>query len=148
MTHISLRTNSCTCFLFAATACNPDTVCMQNHDTGCAQSHWPFPRHGLEQGYCYILTHPGTPTVFYNHLYDQNKFPGVSDAVESLVAIRKRNNLCARSVVAIADFSDRHYAAIIDEKVAMRIGDDRYSPGAGWKLSASGDRWVVWEKED
>jgi alpha-amylase len=121
--------------------------CVQNHDTGCAQAHWEFPRHGLEQGYCYILTHPGTPTVFYNHLYDPHKFPGVAQAIESLIAIRKRNDLGARSVVSIADFSDRHYAAIIDDKVAMRIGDDRYQPGHGWKLAASGDRWVVWERQ-
>jgi alpha-amylase len=120
---------------------------VQNHDTGCAQAHWEFPRHGLEQGYCYILTHPGTPTVFYNHLYDEHRFRGVRAAVEALVAVRLRNRIGARSKVTIVDFSDRHYAAHIDDCVAMRIGDDHYQPGAGWKLSASGDRWAVWEHQ-
>jgi hypothetical protein len=35
---------------------------LENHDTGSTQGHWRFPHHALEQGYVYILTHPGTPT--------------------------------------------------------------------------------------
>jgi len=35
---------------------------LENHDTGSTQGHWRFPGHALEQGYAYILTHPGTPT--------------------------------------------------------------------------------------
>lgn len=122
---------------------------MQNHDTGCAQAHWEFPRHGLEQGYAYILTHPGTPTVFYNHLFDERRFAGVRAAVEALIDVRRRNGVNARSHVDIADFSDRHYAAIVDHCVAMRIGEDLWAPpGHEWQLTASGDRWVVWEHKE
>lgn len=124
-------------------------VRLQNHDTGCAQAHWEFPRHGLEQGYAYILTHPGTPTVFYNHLFDEHRFAGVRQAVEALIAIRRRNGVNARSSVEIADFSDRHYAAITDHRVAMRIGEDLWHPvGHEWRVAASGDRWVVWEHSE
>ena len=35
---------------------------LENHDTGSTQGHWRFPAHALEQGYVYLLTHPGTPT--------------------------------------------------------------------------------------
>eukprot|EP00250_Pteridium_aquilinum_P017935 c23849_g2_i1 orf=436-3144(+) len=38
---------------------------LENHDTGSTQGHWPFPREKLMQGYAYILTHPGTPVIFY-----------------------------------------------------------------------------------
>ncbi|MQM00326.1 hypothetical protein Taro_033056, partial [Colocasia esculenta] len=34
------------------------------------QGHWPFPSAHVMEGYAYILTHPGTPTVFYDHFYD------------------------------------------------------------------------------
>ena len=36
---------------------------------GSTQQHWPFPSQLLQQGYAYILTHPGTPCVFYDHLW-------------------------------------------------------------------------------
>lgn len=32
---------------------------LENHDTGSTLGHWPFPRQGLQEGYAYILTHPG-----------------------------------------------------------------------------------------
>ena len=36
---------------------------IENHDTGSTQNHWPFPSDKVMQGYAYILTHPGTPTI-------------------------------------------------------------------------------------
>ena len=41
---------------------------QQQHDTGSTLNHWPFPSHHLQEGYAYILTHPGTPCVFVDHL--------------------------------------------------------------------------------
>lgn len=35
---------------------------------GSTQQHWPFPETGLEQGHVYMLTHPGTPCLFYDHV--------------------------------------------------------------------------------
>ena len=49
----------------------------------------------MEQGYAYILTHPGTPCVFWDHLSDQR----LRDTVGRLVACRKRNGLNCRSAV-------------------------------------------------
>lgn len=42
---------------------------VDNHDTGSTQNYWPFPSDKVIQGYAYILTHPGIPSVvsiFYN----------------------------------------------------------------------------------
>lgn len=36
---------------------------VDNHDTGSTQSMWPFPSDKVMQGYAYILTHPGIPSV-------------------------------------------------------------------------------------
>lgn len=36
---------------------------VDNHDTGSTQKLWPFPSDKVMQGYAYILTHPGVPSV-------------------------------------------------------------------------------------
>ena len=40
---------------------------IENHDTGSTLNHWPFPHNHLHAGHAYLLTHPGTPCVFYDH---------------------------------------------------------------------------------
>eukprot|EP00201_Polytomella_parva_P006777 CAMPEP_0175085634 /NCGR_PEP_ID=MMETSP0052_2-20121109/28778_1 /TAXON_ID=51329 ORGANISM="Polytomella parva, Strain SAG 63-3" /NCGR_SAMPLE_ID=MMETSP0052_2 /ASSEMBLY_ACC=CAM_ASM_000194 /LENGTH=746 /DNA_ID=CAMNT_0016357679 /DNA_START=151 /DNA_END=2387 /DNA_ORIENTATION=- len=40
---------------------------IDNHDTGSTLGHWPYPVRHLQEGYAYLLTHPGTPCVFYDH---------------------------------------------------------------------------------
>lgn len=44
---------------------------IDNHDTGSTLNHWPFPNNHLQEGYAYIITHPGTPCVFLDHLYQE-----------------------------------------------------------------------------
>jgi hypothetical protein len=63
---------------------------------GSSQGHWRFPGHAVEQGYAYILTHPGTPCVFWDHLCDQR----TRDTVARLIAIRKRAAIHCRSPVS------------------------------------------------
>ena len=36
---------------------------IDNHDTGSTQNIWPFPSDKVMQGYVYILTHPGIPSI-------------------------------------------------------------------------------------
>jgi alpha-amylase len=49
---------------------------IDNHDTGPSpgpgggQNHWAFPSNKVEQGYAYILTHPGVPSVYWAHYFD------------------------------------------------------------------------------
>jgi hypothetical protein len=57
---------------------------IDNHDTGSTQAHWRFPRANKLDGYAYILTHPGVPTVFWEHLYEVR--PGFSAHVCSRFA--------------------------------------------------------------
>eukprot|EP00913_Durusdinium_trenchii_P007826 g7345.t1 len=38
------------------------------------------------------------------------------------------------------------YAAIIDNKVALKIGTNDWSPGAGWKASCFGAEFCVWSR--
>ncbi|HMG82995.1 MAG TPA: Ig-like domain-containing protein [Ferruginibacter sp.] len=115
---------------------------VDNHDTGPPQNQWPFPAADVMEGYAYILTHPGIPMIFWDHLYTW----GLHDQITALIAIRKNNGLTSTSAVNIVSASNNLYAAIIDGKVAMKIGSDSWTPGAGYILKASGTNYAVWDK--
>ena len=140
---------------------------LENHDTGSTLQHWPFPTDKLQEGYAYILTHPGTPTVFYDHWKDG----GLRDMIEELIATRRENEINCNAAVHIERAEDGCYAAHIgsprqhverglcDEvdmsrrSICMKLGPGDWSPNhtnvgnTKWKLRASGDGWAVWENE-
>ncbi|KAM7487400.1 hypothetical protein LguiB_024884 [Lonicera macranthoides] len=116
---------------------------IENHDTGSTQGHWRFPGGKEMQGYAYILTHPGTPSVFYDHI-----FSDYQSEISSLISIRNRNKIHCRSIVQITKAERDVYAAIIDEKVAVKIGPGYYEPPSGtqkWSLAIEGGDYKVWE---
>jgi alpha-amylase len=43
---------------------------IDNHDTGSTQRHWPFPDDKVLVGYAYIISHPGLPSIFWDHVMD------------------------------------------------------------------------------
>lgn len=115
---------------------------IENHDTGSTQGHWRFPGGKEMQGYAYILTHPGTPTVFYDHIFSE-----YNPEIANLISLRNRNKLHCRSTVRIEKAERDVYAAIIDDKVAMKIGPGHYEPpnGQNWSSAAEGNSYKVWE---
>ncbi|XP_077231517.1 putative alpha-amylase 2 isoform X1 [Tasmannia lanceolata] len=118
---------------------------IEKHDTGSTQAHWPFPSDHVMEGYTYILTHPGIPTVFYDHFYDWGG--STHDKIVKLMDIRKRQDIHSRSSIKILEARSNLYSAIIDEKLCMKIGDGSWSPsGTEWTLATSGDRYAVWQK--
>ena len=98
---------------------------IDNHDTGSTLNHWPFPSQFVPLGYAYILTHPGTPTVFYDHFYQEKD--GLRKTIIELVSLRKRHGISCRSKVTVKKAAGDVYAATIDDKIAMKIG-----PGDWW----------------
>jgi alpha-amylase len=120
---------------------------LDNHDTGAApnQAVWVFPGAHIEKGYAYIMTHPGIPMVFWDHMFDYGV--QTSNTIKTLIAIRKKNQIKNNSVVNIVNAQSNLYSAIIDNKVAMKLGSGSWSPsGTGWVVAASGTDWAVWEK--
>ena len=119
---------------------------VDNHDTGPStackkgQNLWPVPCAMILPAYAYVLTHPGVPTVFWPHVYSF----GYHDAIAQLVAIRKAQGLTSTSSVSIQRAENKLYAAIVDGKVAVRIGTKSWTPGKGWTLAASGTQYAVW----
>ena len=119
---------------------------LDNHDTGPApygQNHWIFPGDHVAKGYAYILTHPGTPMVWWPHYFDW----GIKSQIDAMIKIRKDNLLSSTSILNIVAASNNLYAAIIDNKVAMKLGSDNWSPsGTGWTLKLSGIGFAIWDK--
>ena len=68
---------------------------IENHDTGSTLNHWPFPSQHLHEGYAYIMTHPGTPCIFWDHFWQE----GLGDSIRALIKVRKTHNLHCRSKV-------------------------------------------------
>ncbi|KAE8023319.1 hypothetical protein FH972_009029 [Carpinus fangiana] len=116
---------------------------IENHDTGSTQGHWRFPRGKEMQGYAYILTHPGTPSVFYDHIFSHYR-----SEIGALISLRNRNKIHCRSTIQITKAERDVYAAIIGEKVAVKIGPGHYEPPSGplrWSFATEGNDYKVWE---
>jgi alpha-amylase len=124
---------------------------VDNHDTGPAESCgsgqnlWPAPCGKVMEGYAYILSHPGVPTVFYPHIYNWN----LKTPIAALIKARKDAGVTSTSAVAIQQASQGLYAAIVTgttRQLAMKIGPNSWSPGSGWTLQTSGSNYAVWMK--
>lgn len=116
---------------------------IENHDTGSTQGHWRFPGGKEMQGYAYILTHPGTPAVFYDHIFSH-----YHSEIAALLSIRKRKKIHCRSTLKIVKAERDVYAAVIDNKLAMKIGPGHYEPPSGpqqWTVAIEGKDYKVWE---
>ncbi|TVU05562.1 hypothetical protein EJB05_48728, partial [Eragrostis curvula] len=118
---------------------------VDNHDTGSTQKLWPFPSDKVMQGYAYILTHPGVPCIFYDHMFDWN----LKQEISRLTAIRDRNGIHAGSKLRILVADADMYLAVVDEKVMVKIGT-RYDVGSlvpsDFQPAAHGKDYCVWEK--
>lgn len=119
---------------------------IENHDTEPVRDGGArrFPDDKIMQGYVYILTHPGVPCVFWRHFFDQGEAQRAQ--LSKLVAIRKRAGITSRSGVFIEPNTDGKYAAVVGDKVAMKIGPAPWSPGAGWQLALDGPDYAVWAR--
>ncbi|KAF3784651.1 Alpha-amylase isozyme 3E [Nymphaea thermarum] len=148
---------------------------IDNHDTGSTQNYWPFPGDKVMQGYAYILTHPGIPSIvssltssvltfqhfsaqagnsfsgqrftgkFYDHYFDW----GLGKEIKWLAGIREKNGIKAGSTVEILGAEKDLYVAKIDGRVITKIGS-RYDAGGlippGFRMAAAGKDYAVWEK--
>ncbi|KAF9663810.1 hypothetical protein SADUNF_Sadunf17G0090700 [Salix dunnii] len=111
---------------------------LENHDTGSTQGHWPFPRDKLTQGYAYILTHPGTPTIFYDHFYDF----GIRDVITELIEARRRAGVHCRSSVKIYHANNEGYVAQIGDTLVMKLGHFDWNPSKENNLDGSWQKFV------
>jgi alpha-amylase len=122
---------------------NHDTEYRRDYEHSCHNDGTRhFPGETVAMGYAYLLTHPGTPCVFWSHFFDWGQ--PTRQRIERLLHLRKQCGLHARSHVDIQEAGRGLYAAFIDGKVAMKLGRRGWSPGSGWHLAVDGDRFAVW----
>jgi alpha-amylase len=132
---------------------------LENHDTEEARNGRyapPFPgpdQHGdqMIQGYAVILTHPGTPSVFWRDIYDSG--PVLEAKLRELIKIRRQYCVHSKSGMFVDTArEDAGYAAYIEGdrgELAVKIGPFSWSPeGEKWDsvadLLASGNDYAVW----
>ena len=123
------------------------TTFVDNHDTDdpayCGEYCGTLNGGNVVQGYAYILTHPGVPQIYWKHYMDW----GVRGQIDPLIKVRKDNGIHSQSSVSIQRSEQGLYAAVIDGKVAIKLGGGNWSPsGTDWVMKASGNNYAVWSK--
>lgn len=129
---------------------------LENHDTEETRESkylsW-FPNDDqMLQGYAYLLTHPGIPSVFWRDIYDSNRY--FEDSINDLIRIRKEYGIHSESklYIAAAEYGNVYSAYIQGDKgeLAMKIGPGPWQPwGSKWnnpirQLLRSGGDFAVW----
>ncbi len=119
---------------------------IENHDTDKDHPHPDEFGDGDQvlQGYAYILTHPGIPCVFWAHCFDYGST--IEGKIRRLIAIRKAQGIGRDSAVDIAAADDGRYAAIVDGRVAVKLGPAPWDPGPGWQVATDGNDYAVWTR--
>ena len=118
---------------------------LDNHDTETANHDYPFPGKTVIQGYAYLLTHPGKPCIFWNHLFDWE--PPYREAIEKLLQLRRQAELHAESTVNIAAAEKGLYAAVVDDKIAVKIGPTPWNPNPDeWTLQFEDHDLAIWRR--
>lgn len=126
---------------------------LDNHDTEYRREQEPcyenggsrhFPGRMVDLGYAYLLTHPGVPCVFWSHYFDWG--PATRLRIDKLLKLRRSTGIHARSFVAIREAGPGLYAAVIDGRLAVKLGTRDWCPGAGWQVAVDGERFAVWTR--
>jgi alpha-amylase len=137
---------------------------LENHDTGFRTEEDGRPQRGheqdnfannweVEQGYAYILTHPGVPCVYWKHYFDWR--PELRERIKALINARKVAGVHAGSdlFVQMNAKTAGVYAAYVKGKAGdlyVRVGgsDADWHPGRSsykdYREYAWGDGWKVW----
>ncbi len=118
---------------------------VDNHDTGSSQNHWPCPADKVLGAYAYILTHPGIPTIFWDHFYAWGSEH--HDTIQKLAQLRHELRLNRASQLEILVAEQGRYVGRVDDKVTLLLGDG-WQPEAGWKQRMAGPGFVVWVKSE
>lgn len=121
---------------------------VDNHDMSRkAGEDFPTDRKRLIQGYVFLLTSPGTPCIFWNHYFERGT--EVHDTIKTLCQFRNSRGIASTSTVGVLRSAPACYAARVDGKVIVKIGDEFWSPygiEGHWDLTLSGDGWAIWAR--
>jgi glycosidase len=129
---------------------------VDNHDTGASpystangwgQRVWECNPDLKSRAYCFILTMPGTPCIYWPDLFDWDLIE-----IKDLITIRKEAGIVSGS--DWIDLTNQYsgFAGIVlnesgKESLAVSILSNYMGPGEGWSvaLEKKGE-WTVWKK--
>ncbi len=139
---------------------------LENHDTGYRTNEDGSPQADhkfdtfannweAEQGYAYILTHPGVPCVYWKHYFDWGS--ELREKIKALINARKIAGVKSGSAlhVQLNALAKGVYAAMVEGangQLYVRIGgnDDSWQPWFSdykdYQEYAHGAGWRVWVK--
>ena len=114
---------------------------LDNHDTSRDDRFGTTDQ--LIMGYAYILTHPGTPCVFYDDWYTSS----IQTVIIKLISLRKAQGIFSTSPVYIYKYTQGLYAAQINGNTIVKLGTNSWSPSdTSYQLYTSGNNYAVWKK--
>jgi alpha-amylase len=114
---------------------------VDNHDT--ARNDRFGNNDELKMAYALILTHPGTPCVFWGDWTDSS----VQSAIRKLMQVREQAKVSATSKWDVVETVPGLFAAYVGGSIAMKLGTKDWSPDdGGYKLQTSGNNFAVWAK--
>jgi glycosidase len=119
---------------------------LENHDT-IRQAYSDFPRDHkrLLQGYAFLLTHPGIPCIYWEHMYSVGS--RAHNGIIALGRFRSEQKITNQSHVHVLKALSDCYVAKIDNTTIVKIGDSFWNPSGypgSWRLKLSGDGWAIW----
>eukprot|EP00437_Effrenium_voratum_P019463 CAMPEP_0181446782 /NCGR_PEP_ID=MMETSP1110-20121109/26285_1 /TAXON_ID=174948 /ORGANISM="Symbiodinium sp., Strain CCMP421" /LENGTH=702 /DNA_ID=CAMNT_0023570877 /DNA_START=28 /DNA_END=2136 /DNA_ORIENTATION=- len=119
---------------------------IDNHDTGSTQRHWPFPDDKVLIGYAYILTHPGIPSVFWDHIMDWGD--DHRKKIASLMKARRESGIPVDAPVNIQCADDTLYLAEVGSPPGLRVALGPRPAGQPdmnyWTNGPAGHGYRVW----
>jgi len=117
---------------------------LDNHDTGSTQAHWPFPNDKVLVGYAYILTHPGIPCIFWDHICDWGE--DMRNRIKALLQLRRRAGIKVDDKVQILCADHDLYIAEIGSPPALRValGPKHSGVDGAWSPGTEGADYRVW----
>ena len=127
---------------------NEDGTNQEHHDFDSFSNNWQ-----VEQGYAYILTHPGIPCVFWKHYFDWGQ--ELQDKIKALINARKVAGVNSGSALHTQHNARDAgvYAAMVQGtkgQLYVRIGgeDAQWEPSksgyGNYMEYAYGNGWKVW----
>ena len=139
---------------------------LENHDTGYRTHEDGTPQDGherdsfsnnweVEQGYAYLLTHPGIPCVYWKHYFDWGE--PLRERIKALINARKVAGVTSGTAIHLQQnaLSKKVYAAMLEGRhgqLFVRIGgsDEDWQPHFSYDREyreyARGTGWKVWVK--
>ncbi|MBL6669316.1 MAG: hypothetical protein ISP72_04255 [Flavobacteriaceae bacterium] len=127
---------------------------LDNHDSGCinhnnCESLYSSNIIEIEQGYAYLLTHPGIPMIWIYHYLFADPFGNLKQTINQLIELRKEMKIHANSninVLDIANGNGGYYLAEIDNKLLIEIGSGGHQPNQNYDLILSSSGFNIWKK--